>query len=591
MTTLKRLRSLAWLVSLAAPLVTAAADPTAAMFDPARVIDIDIRMPADDWDRLRAQERTLVSLLRGDCLAQPFHNPYTWFPARVTIDGQVRENAGVRKKGFLGSLDTVKPALKIDLEEFQDNAAIHGIRKLMLNNAKQDPALVRQCIGYQLFAQAGVPAPRCNFAHVTVNGAPLGIYANVEEIRKPLLARHFADNSGNLYEGTISDFHPVLVRTFEMQSNESTNDRSDLAGVIGALAASDAELPAALGSKVDLDAFRTYWAMEGLVGFWDGHSGNRNNFYLYNDPSSGRFHFMPWGIDEILVDGSPIAALNAAAPTSVFAYSAITRRLIDQPGEWSAYVARMNALLASVWNEPAIHAEIDRMQALLSPYTGDLSAELSSVRTFVDTRRARVSSEIAGPKPTFPPLSILDYCTADIGAVSGVFAATWGTHGQPPLSTGSASLLGTVVGLDVGASAGGADAGLSSADPNRHRGFLTMHFARPGGLAAQLDAIVDSTKLVPGAALAIDGQQVKASLALTEGLVLLDRGTLKLTHASTQPGGRVCGTFEANAYTFTGRFLVSGPPDPPPLPPFAGLTPPRPDLGALMRDCKPGRAR
>jgi hypothetical protein len=102
--------TLAGFAVLALPLATAA-DPTDVMFDPARVVEVDIRMPADDWDRLRAQERTLVSLLRGDCLARPFHNPFTWFSARVTIDGHVRENAGIRKKGFLGSLDTVKPAL------------------------------------------------------------------------------------------------------------------------------------------------------------------------------------------------------------------------------------------------------------------------------------------------------------------------------------------------------------------------------------------------------------------------------------------------------------------------------------------------
>ena len=78
-------------------------------------------------------------------------------------------------------------------------AQIHGTRRFTLNNAKQDPSLIRQCLGFALFAQAGVPAPRCNFAHVTVNGHDLGIYANVEEVRKPMLARHFADDDGNLY--------------------------------------------------------------------------------------------------------------------------------------------------------------------------------------------------------------------------------------------------------------------------------------------------------------------------------------------------------------------------------------------------------
>ena len=117
-----------------------------------------------------------------------------------------------------------------------------------------------------------------------------------------------------------------------------------------------------------------------------------------------------------------------------------------------------------------------------------------------------------------------------------------------------------------------------------------MQFVRDAGLQARIDAIVDSTRLVPGAELAIDGQEVRATLALTEGLVLLDRGTIKLHHASTEPGARVCGTFEANAYTFTGRFLVGGPPDPPPLPPFAGLLPPRPEIGDVLRSCKPGRS-
>ena len=39
-----------------------AADPTAAMYDPTRVIAVDIAIDPDRWDRLRARERTFVSL-------------------------------------------------------------------------------------------------------------------------------------------------------------------------------------------------------------------------------------------------------------------------------------------------------------------------------------------------------------------------------------------------------------------------------------------------------------------------------------------------------------------------------------------------
>ena len=565
-----------------------AADPTEAMFDPGRVIDVRIALPDDDWDRLRAQERTLVSLLGGACLAQPFANPFTWFAADVTIDGQLRSGAAVRKKGFLGSLDTKKPSLKIDLDEFRDNDPVHGVKKLTLNNAKQDPALVRQCLGYQLFGKAGLPAPRCNFAHVHVNGHDLGVYVNVEEIRKPMLARHFASTKGNLYEGTVSDFHPVLIRTFEAQTNEATNDRSDLARVVDALNVGDANVAAALDAIVDLERFRTYWAMEGLIGFWDGYSSNRNNFYLYNDPSTGKFHFLPWGIDGILSDGAPIAAFQPGPNQAMFAYSTIARRLAGLPGAQLAYAARMNALLDSVWNEADIETEIDRMQALLAPHAGDLAPALLPLRAFVGERRARVTDALAAPV-AFPPFSVLDYCLAEIGSVSSAFAASWGTHAtSAPFAPGVSSMRGAIAGLSSIAATGTADAGLSPSDPNRHRGFLTLSFDLGGDRQARIAARFDPTSLAPGARLVVDGQQVDASLQLTEGVALLDEGTVRFNDASTAPGDRLCGTLEAKAYVFTGRYLVGGPP----LPPFDPVIPSLPrttGLGDVMRHCKPGR--
>jgi spore coat protein CotH len=193
-------------VSQYAEPAAAQSDPTASMYDPTRIISIAINMDADHWYQLRAQERTFVSLFGGDCLAQPFDNPFSWFPAQVMIDGQLRNNIGVRKKGFLSSLDRVKPALKIDLSQFQANSAVYGLKKLTLNNAKQDPSLIRQCVGYQLFARAGIPAPRCNFAQVSVNGQNVGTYVNVEEVRTPLLGEASATQAATFTRARSATF-------------------------------------------------------------------------------------------------------------------------------------------------------------------------------------------------------------------------------------------------------------------------------------------------------------------------------------------------------------------------------------------------
>ena len=582
---------------------TAVVDPTAEMFDPTRVVEIAIEIDADSWNQLCAQKRTFVSLFRGACLAQPFPNPFTWFAARVTIDGQVRDNVGVRKKGFLGSLDAIKPSLKIDLNRFQTNAPFYGVRRLTLNNAKQDPSLIRQCVGYQLFAQAGLPAPRCNFAHVTVNGQDRGIYVNVEEIRKPMLARHFADNSGNLYEGTVSDFHPALRNTFEAQTNEDTNDGSDLDAVITALASDDQDLLTTLGAVVDLDALVRFWAMEALIGHWDGYSSNRNNFYLYRDPVAGKFHFMPWGIDTILSEGYPIASLNPSANKGMFAYSAITRRLVDIPEMRDRYLAQIQTLLSTVWNEPAILDEIDRMEALLAPVAGDLSNATRSVRDFVMEQRALIAQALGNELPAFPPLTIFDFCLVENGAVSGAFAATWGTAGSAqPLQTGAASMRGNVAGVALQTVRGGADAGLATDRPNPHEGFLNLYFQLPGGSTAAMTATVDSTLVKPGASLSIDGQQVDAAVWFQGGALagFLDQGNIKLHFASTRPGGAVCGSFEAISYTFSFALLAGGSQSGAALNDFRTESPRIPNatgpllgglgIGQVMRECRPGNS-
>ena len=136
----------------------------------------------------------------------------------------------VRKKGFIGSLSTARPSLKLDLGEFEEDWAFEGARRLTLNNAVSDPAVVRQCLTYSAFADAGLPAPRCGFARVTVNGVDLGLYVNLEPVKEPFLERHWGDSSGNLYEGTLSDFTPSMSGTLEAKTNEDETDRGRQGG-------------------------------------------------------------------------------------------------------------------------------------------------------------------------------------------------------------------------------------------------------------------------------------------------------------------------------------------------------------------------
>ena len=300
-------------------------DPRDAYFGMDRVLDVVIEIAPDDWDTLRHQTRTfddLMAEIEKYNLSRPFADIYDWFSATVTIDGETHTEVGVRKKGFLGSQSDTKPSLKLRYDKYVDGQALGGvIERMTLNNSIQDPSMINTCLTYQVFAAAGSPSSRCNFATVTVNGKELGLYVHVEEIKKPFLARNFDSSDGNLYEGTISDFTPSHRGTIEKKTNEDEDDWSDVDAVVAALQ----DLPEAgleaLAEIVDLDRFLSFWATESLVGHWDGYAGNRNNYHFYRDPGrqvcvhpvgSGR-HFPSEGRPQSLRQHQQSASVGAGA--------------------------------------------------------------------------------------------------------------------------------------------------------------------------------------------------------------------------------------------------------------------------------------
>ena len=395
------------------------------LFEPDRLLEIEIEVSEDDWDALRLQTRNILDIFGDTCQVAPAGSPFTYVPATVTVDGLTMENVGLRKKGFLGSLDENKPSLKIKFDKYVADQRLTGLERMTLNNGKQDPAFMDQCLGFQLFADAGVPAPRCNHARVTVNGQPMGIYVHIESVKKAFLGRHFADNDGNLYEGTLSDFRPGWDATFERKTNESdppgSEDRSDIQAVLDALALADDAMLPALEQVIDLENFYTFWAMEAMTNHWDGYSGNNNNFFIYGDPETGRFTFMPWGNDQLFGDTNA----HPAATRSALPY-----RLYNHEPSRTRYLQRYEELLDQVWDDDALLAEVARVEALIADHvpTADRPAfdmAVSQLRDHLSDREARMRDLLQGAnggdaQPMSDPL-----CFPQVGDITASFTANW----------------------------------------------------------------------------------------------------------------------------------------------------------------------
>ena len=387
------------------------------IFPTDRVLDVQITVAEEDWDTIRHQSRNFASALDVRRKTEPIDSPYTYVDASVTIDGISFPEVGIRKKGFLGSLNAFRPSLKIRLNHVDKKASIEGLTNLTLNNNQQDHSLVSQFMGYALFNAAGSPAPRCAYARVTVNGVNLGVYSHVESMRNPFLQRAFGNDRGSLYEGPYVDFYEGWLGSFEFKRGKEKPGREKIHQLINALKGESEDMESAIGELVDLDSFYTYWAVEGLLGFWDGYSGNNNNFFMYLNPETDKFHFIPWGADSLFTKHSKLEHLNdPRAPISVKTQGLIAHRLYQRQSGRERYVAAIMDVLDNHWNESEMLSTIDQIEKMVTPhlirqqqYFGDdedrrrggkyFADALEETRNFILQRRADVTKEIADGMP------------------------------------------------------------------------------------------------------------------------------------------------------------------------------------------------
>ena len=327
-----------------APPAMPAGDPSDELFDPARVPRFDIEITPAAVAELEAAgaRRDYKRFVR----------------ARLRYGAEVLDDIGLRIKGESSRTRfDQKPALKLKFDEFVPGQGLRGLRRLTLNNMFEDPSAIAERLSYHLFRLAGLPAPRANSAVLYVNGQYYGLYVNVESIDKAFLRRWFASDAGNLYEEGQQDFLPGKETSFELETNELANDRSDLRALIAALGAARPDtLLADLAPALDVEHFLKFTAVEGLVNQWDMYGYTRfypNNFHLYSDPQR-KFVFLPWGLDmtwKPFHDGAPHLPMmgighRANDPRQVVTAGVVFQRCLVSAPCRARYVAVVREMLA-----------------------------------------------------------------------------------------------------------------------------------------------------------------------------------------------------------------------------------------------------
>jgi spore coat protein CotH len=325
-----------------------AVDLSVELYDPENLPRFDIDLPQASIDTL--------NLVTGS--DDPRQDDYV--TATLSYEGETVANIGLRIKGE-GSFQPVarKPALKLKFDEYVPQQSFRGLRRLTLNNLFEDPSFIAERLAYDVYRAAGLPAPRCNSALVYINGTFYGVYANVESEDKTFLRRWFSDDDGNLYEEGQEDFVPGAETAFNLETNETANDRSDMIALIAAVqgATNPATFLTDIGGSIDTARFLRFTAVEAAVNQWDMYSYTvfwPNNFRMYHDPVSAKFHFIPWGHDMSMKpfrdSGKPFIRLFQPARQGDRSNGTVTaglllQRCLQSPGCEEAYRAAVEDVI------------------------------------------------------------------------------------------------------------------------------------------------------------------------------------------------------------------------------------------------------
>lgn len=264
------------------------------VFDDTTVHELRLEMNSSDWAQLQAH-----------------YLENTFYPVDVTWDGYTVRNAGVRSRGT-GSRDARKPGLRITFDEYVSDQTFAGLKGLVLDNFRQDPAMMKEALSMALFARMGLPAPRVSHARVYVNGDYLGLFGVIEPIDKRFLRRTLGEDNGYLYEFEwagayrfewLGDDPSRYAEMFESETHESeplAQRFSTLVQMITATTrAPTGSWQRTMSRYFDFERLLDYVAVENFLSDHDGLAGDWgiNNFYLYRHAASDRFEFLPWDKD------------------------------------------------------------------------------------------------------------------------------------------------------------------------------------------------------------------------------------------------------------------------------------------------------
>ncbi len=362
-------------------------------------------------------DRSGVNFLRAtdgkrNGLASAMGVEFNYVHADLDFDGRRFTNVAVRYKGngtWMQSRGSLKHSLKVDLNKFVKGQKLGGVTKLNFHNCVSDASWMNEVLSHRLFRDAGVPAPRTAYTRVfvTVPGQQdhryLGLCSMVENIDGNFTGERSASKQGAIFKPVtprlfdyLGDDWTRYQQTYDPKTELSEREKRRVIEFARLVTqASDADFAAQLGDYLDLDELARFLAVTVWLPTLDGLLATGQNFYMYLDPKTWKFQFIPWDLDhsfgQFFLLGTQEQRENLSIHHPWAGENRFLERLFQVSRFKALYLAKLKEFSQTIFQPERFLRQVDELAALIRPAVAEES----------EAKLARFDAAVSG-KPGEP---------------------------------------------------------------------------------------------------------------------------------------------------------------------------------------------
>ncbi len=238
------------------------------------------------------------------------------YPITFVYDGvDTVKKATIRLKGNT-SRGTAKKSFRIDFDKLVNDQTYQGLETINIHGNHNDASMMREYLSAYVMRELNIPCNRVNHIKLYINGTYYGLRSLVEYIDKDFLKTRFGSNKGNSYKCTwpadltwlgtsqqkykdVINPSPLQERAYELKTNEELDDYTRFVTLIDIInnRKNQVSFPQDIEAIFNVNGYLKALAAEVLIGHWDNYFYNKNNYFVYDHPTTKKFVYLPYDMD------------------------------------------------------------------------------------------------------------------------------------------------------------------------------------------------------------------------------------------------------------------------------------------------------